>query len=99
MAKKNPGLGIEYPLVMVRWKDANGGNKTGWRPLRDVKKLRPCCVVSVGFKVFEDKETVVVCPHVVGAPSKEFDVEEVDGDGEIAIPRSWVLDIKVLKWD
>ena len=65
----------DFPMVLVNWLDASGGNDQGWRSLRDVKSAKPARGRSMGFLVYTG---------------------ELD-DGEIAIPKSWVLDIKFLE--
>lgn len=74
-------------LVMVEWKDASGGIRFGWRSLAEMKKsAKPTHAVSVGFLISSDDDCVTVCPHVVG--------EDLDqGDGELAIPKSWIVRI------
>lgn len=68
-------------LILVVWKDAKGGDLSGWRPISSMGRLKPETITSVGWLVKEDKEAIVVCPHVA---------HDGEGDGEIAIPRDWV---------
>jgi hypothetical protein len=84
----------DFPMVLVNWLDASGGHDQGWRGLRDVKSAKPSRGRSLGFLVatgeLDGIEFLVVCPHMVGT-------KNIEGDGEIAIPKSWVLDIKFLE--
>lgn len=70
-------------LVIVDWLDATGGTRNGWRSMKEmaVGALDSCR--SVGWLLVEDKDRLVVIPHI----SAE------QGDGEIIIPRSWVSKI------
>ena len=78
-------------IVLVEWLDACGGERRGWRPMKEVQAQEPAKCQSVGFLVRKTKTEVVVCPHLARLG------DDVDGDAELAIPRSWVKKIKVLK--
>lgn len=78
-------------IVIVEWWDACGGAKVGWHPMKDIQDQKPALARSVGFLVRQDESVVVVCPHTVEADGI------TDGDGELAIPKSWVKKIRVLK--
>lgn len=77
-------------IVEVLWLDAHGGNKSGWKKLRKIASTVPATGRSVGYLVKRTDDLVVVCPHLVG------EGKSAEGDGEIAIPKSWVKKIRVL---
>jgi hypothetical protein len=77
-------------IVEVHWLDAHGGSRSGWRPLKDVASTEPVLAKTVGYLVTLSRKMVVVCPHVIESDGG------TDGDGEIAIPRSWVKKIRSL---
>ena len=66
-----------------------------WKEMSEVISLKPALGKSVGYLVAEGKvdktSYLVLCPHVVGIGDKAM-----DGDGEIAIPKSWIKNITVL---
>ena len=72
-------------LVLVKWRDAMGGTRGGWRPMGTMHAPLADCE-SVGWVAEHDTEKIVVVPHVAGD----------DGDGEIAIPTPWVQKITLL---
>ena len=82
---------MKEKIVLVEWWDACGGSKSGWHPMKDIVDQKPALARSVGFLVRNEPDVVVVCPHTVEADG------HMDGDGELAIPKSWVKRIKVLK--
>ena len=73
--------GLWVRIVRVKWLDATGGVRAGWRSLKDLLEP-PEEAVSVGFLLKQDDVTILV-PHICGD----------EGDGEIAIPTAWVKDI------
>jgi len=83
-------------IVLVEWYDATGGEITGWRDLEDVQSMRPTFARTVGYLVYEGTipdtkmNYVVVCPHIVGRKHPQ-------GDGELAIPKSWIKRIITLR--
>ena len=83
-----------YDLVLVEWYDAAGGHDMGWRSMEDVQKTRPALGRSVGWLIHTGKldsmSYIVVCPHIIGT-------ENIEGDGEIAIPKSWIKKITKLQ--
>jgi hypothetical protein len=79
-------------VAIVHWVDATGGENTGWKELSDVKRVDPSPVISCGVIVKKTREKIVVCPHLV--LGDKGNIEE--GDGEIAIPRSWVVRIQTV---
>ena len=72
-------------LVLVDWKDAMGGTRSGWRPIDTMHAPTADCQ-SVGWVVENTAEKIVVVPHKAGD----------EGDGEIAIPKDWVQKITPL---
>lgn len=84
----------DYDLVLVEWYDASGGHDMGWRSMEDVQKTRPALGRSVGWLIHTGKrdsmEYIVICPHTIG-------IKNMEGDGEIAIPKSWVKSITKLQ--
>lgn len=81
-------------IVLVEWYDAQSG-PSEWKEMSEVISLKPALGKSVGYLVAEGKvdktSYLVLCPHVVGIGDKAM-----DGDGEIAIPKSWIKNITVL---
>lgn len=84
----------KFPMVLVNWLDAAGGYDQGWRSIEDVKRAKPARGRSLGFLVatgeMDGIEFLVICPHLVGT-------KNIEGDGEIAIPSSWILSIEYLE--
>jgi hypothetical protein len=84
-------------IVLVEWYDAQSG-PIGWKPMREVLTIEPALSKSVGYLLKEVKNGkhsyIVVCPHFTGVGYKN-----IDGDGEIAIPKSWIKRIVVLMDD
>lgn len=80
----------KWPIVLILWRDAFGGSNIGWRPINDIARSETVVASTVGFLLKEDKDRLVVCPHMTGA-------DDCDGDGEIAIPASWVIKKTVLR--
>lgn len=78
-------------IVLVEWLDAHGGNRTGWKDLKEIASAMPAKGKSVGWMVKETEHHIVICPHFVGEDT------ELQGDGEMSIPKSWVKAIKVLR--
>jgi len=80
-------------IVRVDWLDAHGGTRRGWRPRGDLVKLAPAHAVAIGVLLRDDASFVVVCPHLVGDERglDPADPERLEGDGEIAIPRGWIV--------
>jgi len=81
-------------IVLVEWYDAQSG-PSEWKEMKEVVSLKPALGKAVGYLVAENKVDkipyIVVCPHVVGIGDKA-----IDGDGELAIPKSWIKKITVL---
>lgn len=81
-------------IVLVEWYDAQSG-PTEWKEMKEVVSLKPALCKAVGYLVAENKVDkvayIVVCPHIAGIGDRT-----IDGDGEIAIPKSWIKKITVL---
>lgn len=72
-------------LVLIRWKDAMGGVRAGWR---DIKTMTapPADCLSVGWLLLDEETHVKIVPHIaLGDPT--------EGDAELAIPKVWVAEI------
>lgn len=79
-------------LVKIEWSDANGGWRHGWKDVSDMPKtMEVSLAVSVGYLVHETKTAVLLCPHLVN--DKDAPERDTQGDGEIAIPKSWITRI------
>lgn len=82
---------MKKPIVLVEWKDAAGGARIGWRPIREVEKQETAICYSVGFLLRQTNNEVLIVPHVATLG------DQADGDGELCIPKSWVKKITVLR--
>jgi hypothetical protein len=82
-------------IVRVDWVDAVGGVRLGWRPVSKCKADNTTLCVSIGVLIERTKEAIVVLPHICHIASSGVP-EWAQGDGEIAIPSSWVKRVKVL---
>jgi len=72
-------------VFLVEWIDSFGCSST-WGCIDELKKIKPEICLSVGYKIFEDIDYVIICPHI--APRNEsIGKEGDDGMGEIAIPK------------
>lgn len=76
-------------LVLVEWRDAEGGVRAGWRLVSQMSsELTPC--KSVGW-VKEDGDegyvegVLIVVPHLGDHENREA----LLGDGELRIPAAW----------
>lgn len=78
-------------LVIIHWLDACGGERRGWRPLKEIQDVHPAECRSVGFLIRETDTEVVICPNLATAG------DDIDGDAEFAIPKSWVKKIRRLR--
>ena len=78
MAKKSLS---KYPIVLIEWNDAF--NKSSeWHQLLEINTTDNYTVQSVGFLFYEDKEKIILIPHLA--------VEERDyacGTGIMIIPK------------
>lgn len=82
---------MKRPIVLIEWRDAAGGARIGWRPMKEVERQETATCYSVGFLLRQTKEEVLVVPHVATIG------DQSDGDAELCIPRSWVKKITVLR--
>lgn len=82
-------------IVRVDWIDAYGGVLHGWRSHSEMVAREAVKAVSFGVLLRETRDALVVCPHFVGESDK-LDVGTANGDGDIAIPRSWVRKVTIL---
>ena len=64
----------------------------GWRELKDLKSLKVAIVISCGTILEDTEDYVIICPHFILGEEKEI----TEGDAEIVIPRSWVLEMKCI---
>lgn len=72
-------------VVCVTWRDAEGGVRTGWRPISGMaKEVVPC--KSYG-ELHEEESVYIVIPHIADGGTEEI------GDGEIRIPKDWCISI------
>ncbi|MBM4071738.1 MAG: hypothetical protein FJ271_22850 [Planctomycetes bacterium] len=67
-------------LVLIEWKDAAGGERSGWKPIAEMARDKPHSCKSVGWIAHEDDKCLVLVPHTT---------RDDDGDGEIRIPKDW----------
>jgi len=82
---------LQWPLVQVNWIDSCG-HLRGWTPIEQLKELIAGECVSVGYLICQDKERIVIAPHI--GPSKED--EEFEGDGVFVIPQVAIKKIIIL---
>ena len=82
-------------IVRVDWVDAVGGVRLGWRPIPKCKTDNTALCVSIGVMIEKTKAAIVVLPHICHLASSGVP-EWAQGDGEIAIPSSWVKKVTVL---
>ncbi len=76
--------------VLVEWVDSSSIHTDVWGSVNDAvargtAATRRRCV-SVGFLVYEDRECLVLVPHLQGLP---IDADD-SGSGDMTIPRSAV---------
>ena len=74
-------------LVIIEWLDAQSMADGGWQRRKDVEKLTPAVVKSVGWILEETKDHVTLIAH--------------DGDtevgGDFSIPKACIKKRRVLK--
>lgn len=81
-------------IVRVDWLDAHGGARVGWKGLPEAASTQSKPAVSFGAIIKQTKQSLVVCPHFVsGKEGEVFVYEGADADGEIAIPKKWVVKV------
>lgn len=94
--KKKP-LALPMELVYIEWYDAHGGSIIGWKDISTIRLLKPILSKSVGFFIKEDIvaniEYIIICPYLIG-----LNEESPQGDGEIAIPKSWIKEFKIVSF-
>lgn len=73
-------------IVHVKWLDANGGTKSGWRSLQSMGG-DPTETHSTGLLLKDDLGSLIVVPHWT---------KDGDGDGEITIPKACVQSVLVV---
>ena len=78
---------IDCPLLLVVWRDAHGGVRRGWHDASTVAE-ESLIVHSVGHLLSKRGNSIIICPHIT---------EENDIDGEIIIPKTWVVSMTTLK--
>jgi hypothetical protein len=80
-------------LVLIEWVDSHSGR--GWQ---DIGKLKEATAVmhcrSVGWVVAQDKNSVVVVPHLNG--DEEGGINQ--GCGELSIPKRAIIRTTTLKY-
>jgi hypothetical protein len=86
---------VRHRLALVTWRDSVS-HPADWIRLDRIIKGNGKVAVgySVGWIISLDRETVVICPNVVGIPGDEYD--HTDGNGGMTIPREAVVSIKYL---
>lgn len=75
-----------HKLVLVQWRDAVGGNRSGWKDLADMTP-RLDLVSSVGWLLHKNRRSITICPNISGH----------QGDGDFSIPRAWIQRMVVLR--
>lgn len=79
----------QYKLVLIEWEDSVLGFQ-GWKKINE--NINTCTrFLSVGFLVHKDKQKTVLYPHI--EYSKD---NELGGSGDITIPNSAIIKMKVL---
>ena len=75
-------------IHIVKWQDATGGSNIGWRDIKELKNLKTATVLSCGTILKETENYIIICPHFILGEDKEI----TEGDAEIIIPKSWVME-------
>lgn len=71
-------------IVYLLWKDHGSFNTVGWKDVEDVQdQLDPFLIESVGYRVRETDEFIVIVPHLSTANGS--------GCGEMLILKSCIL--------
>ena len=76
----------KFKLVKVDWIDAAG--MTQWQSLRDAQTQNPSKIVSIGYKIRDDK----IALTVAGSITENLNVHDTT-----VIPRGWVTKITPIK--
>jgi len=84
---------MEPKLFLIRWRDACGGGRIGWRSVEEMRDTKEATVLSCGVILHQDEQRILICPHVL--LNDKGLVEE--GDAELAIPMDWVTSIQELR--
>lgn len=83
---------MKYKLVLIVWRDSHSHN--GWRSLEDITAaVDEVFCRSVGWLVADRKKTKVLVSSLSGEGNKHL---RTFGAGEIAIPHSAIVRMKVL---
>ena len=82
-----------YPFVLIRWRDAYGCSSI-WYSIKEAIEPPPHECLSVGWKVKETDEVVVIVPHLSVA-HKDIGAEE-QGCGDMTIPKSVIVSTDIL---
>lgn len=94
---KRKQLALPMELVYIEWYDAYGGSIVGWKDISKIKLLKPMLSKAVGFYIKEDNISginyIIICPYLIGTEE-----DDPQGDGEIAIPKSWIKEFKVVSF-
>ena len=77
-------------LFLVKWRDACGGTRSGWRSVEEMKETKEAEVMSCGVILHQDERRLLLCPHVL----LDDDGQVEEGDAEIAIPMDWVTSVE-----
>lgn len=85
MTKKKPWT-LPYDVVQVDWVDSQCIH--GWHRLEELSSLAASQVITVGFLVSEDKESVTVCAGVA---------ETTEHSNIHVIPRFAIQRVTILK--
>lgn len=80
-------MSAKHTVTIVVWADAVGGVKQGWRPLQQavIESGVVHCVAS-GHVIKETKKYLTLAPHCAVEGGEVTQV-----DGELTIPRGWIL--------
>ena len=54
----------EHDLVYIEWIDSFGVSPA-WEDISEMKKNEPLICISIGFKVYDGPEHVILVPHFV----------------------------------
>jgi hypothetical protein len=77
----------DWPIVLVRWMDSASFN-SGWAFLKTIPCFRPHEVTSMGFLFKDEKDFIVLIPHMseIGVQSQDRQI-----DGSMSIPKSQII--------
>ena len=80
-------------LVLIEWVDSHSGR--GWQEIEQLKSASELLYCrSVGWVVSENKNTIVLVPHISGEKNVGI---KLCGCGDISIPKRAVTKIRTLK--